>query len=72
VGVTSALDLKQLHIEVARRLLTVVGLRVVLELRGVNCLPLKEIAPTKQNICTAKSFGVSLETLVQRLISYIT
>ena len=75
VGVTTALDLKQLDIEVARRLLTVVGQRIVLELRGVNCLPLEEIAPAKQNICTAKSFGVPLETLEQLqepLASYVS
>jgi DNA polymerase V len=75
VGVTTALDLKQLDSEVARRLLTVVGQRIVLELRGVNCLPLEEIAPAKQNICTAKSFGVPLETLEQLqepLASYVS
>jgi DNA polymerase V len=75
VGVTTALDLKQLDIEVARRLLTVVGQRIVLELRGVNCLPLEEIALAKQNICTAKSFGMPLETLEQLqapLASYVS
>ncbi len=63
IGVETALDLKNLDDEVARRLLTVVGQRIVLELRGVACLEIEEMAPPKQNICTAKSFGQPLETL---------
>ena len=75
VGVRTGLELKRLDTEVARRLLSVVGQRIVLELRGINCLALEEVAPAKQNICSAKSFGVPLETLEQLrepLASYVS
>lgn len=75
VGVHTALELKRLDIEVARRLLSVVGQRIVLELRGTSCLALEEVAPAKQNICSAKSFGVPLETLEELrepLASYVS
>ncbi len=47
----------------ARRLLAVTGLRVVLELRGLSCLALEELAPPKKAICCAKGFGSPLSTL---------
>ena len=75
VGVRTALDLKRLDEEVARRLLTVVGQRIVLELRGISCLAIEDVAPPKQNICTAKSFGTPLESLDELrepLASYVS
>jgi DNA polymerase V len=63
VGVKTALDLKYLDEEVARRLLTVVGQRIVMELRGISCLAIEDVAPAKKIIGTAKSFGTPLETL---------
>ena len=75
VGVRTALDLKRLDADVARRLLSVVVQRIVLELRGVSCLDIEEVAPAKQNICTAKSFGTALETLEELrepLASYVS
>lgn len=75
VGVKTALDLKNLDDEVARRLLTVVGQRIVLELRGTSCLGIEDVIPTKKNICTAKSFGTpitSLEALREPLASYVS
>jgi DNA polymerase V len=46
-----------------RKNLSVVGLRLVNELRGVSCLALEEIAPKKQNMCVSRSFGGMLEDL---------
>lgn len=63
VGVRTALDLKRMDLGEARRLMTVVGERIVLELRGVSCLETEEVAPEKQQICTAKSFGCPVESL---------
>jgi DNA polymerase V len=62
-GIHTALALKRLDAETARRLLSVVGQRIVLELCGVSCLGIEEVAPPKQAICTAKSFGEPIETL---------
>lgn len=41
----------------ARDLLTVVGARVQTELRGVSCLPLSMMAPTRKGIAVTRSFG---------------
>ena len=41
----------------ARDLLTVVGARVQMELRGVSCLPLSLMAPTRKGIAVTRSFG---------------
>ena len=41
----------------ARGLLTVVGARVQAELRGVSCLPLSLVAPTKKGVAVTRSFG---------------
>lgn len=63
VGVETAWQLAELDTQVARKLLSVVGQRIVLELRGTSCLAIEEVVPAKQHICTAKSFGSPLETL---------
>jgi len=65
LGVTDARALRDLHDATARRLLAVTGLRVVLELRGLSCLALEELAPPKKAICCAKGFGAPLSTLDQ-------
>ena len=75
VGVKTALDLRDLDDEVARRVLTVTGLRIVRELQGLSCLAVEEMAPAKKAICCAKSFGHPQETLEQvrePLMSYIS
>lgn len=75
VGVKTALDLRDLDDEVARRVLTVTGLRIVRELQGMSCLAVEEMAPAKKAICCAKSFGHPQETLEEvrePLMSYIS
>jgi DNA polymerase V len=55
--------------------LTVVGLRTVWELRGVPCLDIEEIRPTKQSIMTSRSFGrpvLAQEELLEAVCSYAT
>ncbi len=64
-GVTTALALRDLDDATARRLLSVVGLRLVWELRGVSCLELADLAPAKQSLCCAKGFGRLLTTREQ-------
>jgi DNA polymerase V len=74
-GVRTALDLKHLDADVARRLLTVVGQRISLELQGIPCLSIEEVAPAKKSICTARSFGRPIETLEdlrEPLASYVS
>ena len=45
-----------------RDLLTVVGARVQAELKGVSCLPLSMMAPTRKGIAVTRSFGRPVTT----------
>ncbi|MBV8866700.1 MAG: hypothetical protein JO210_15005 [Acidobacteriaceae bacterium] len=56
-GVTTAADLAAFDPSRARRLLTVVGARIVYELRGISCLPLSLLEPTRQGLAVTRSFG---------------
>lgn len=66
MGVLSAWDLSQMDESWVRREMSVVGLRTVLELRGISCMPLEEAPDSKQSICTSKSFS-SPVTLIDDL-----
>jgi DNA polymerase V len=50
LGVTTAAHLAALEPDQARALLTVTGGRVVYELRGISCLPLELLDPTRKGI----------------------
>lgn len=43
-----------------RKHMTIVGVRLLKELRGESCLELEEVAPAKKGICTSRSFGTKL------------
>ncbi len=63
VGVHTALELKNMDPELARRMLSVVGQRIVYELRGLKCLAVEEVAPAKQVMACARGFGQPIETI---------
>ena len=48
-----------------RRVLKVVGVRIVLELRGISCIPLETTAKPKQGIMASQSFGRPVQSLVE-------
>ncbi len=56
-GIRTAKALKDADEKWIRRFLTVVGERLVLELRGTSCLPLETHQAPKKMIIRAKSFG---------------
>jgi DNA polymerase V len=58
-----------------RRRMTVVGARVVEELRGVRCLPLERCPQSRKSVTCSRSFGVpveSLEELREAVAVYMT
>jgi len=57
LGVATIGDFVALAPERVRDLLTVVGARVQAELRGVSCLSLSLMAPTRKGIAVTRSFG---------------
>lgn len=64
-GIYTGWQLAQADDAFIRKHLTVVGLRLAHELRGINCVEMEyEIAP-KQNICTSRSFGKQITNLAE-------
>lgn len=59
-GVDDAKKLKNVDIRWARKALTVVGARTVLELRGEPCIPLEISSQQKKTITCSRSFGHSV------------
>lgn len=62
VGVETALDLSRMDERRARRSLSVVGARIVRELRGDSCLPLESCPRPRRSITASRSFGRAVET----------
>ena len=74
-GLHTALDLKQAPDSFIRQKMTVVGHRLLQELRGVSCLLLEEVEPQRKSICCSRSFGrgiAELTELREAVCSYIT
>lgn len=57
MGIHTAYDFIQLNKEWVRKNMSVGGLRMLNELKGIPCIPLEEAPPAKQGICTSRSFG---------------
>jgi len=64
-GIHSAWDLRHASDAFVKKHMTVVGLRMVKELRGEPCAGLELQIPAKQNICTSRSFGQPVTSLTQ-------
>jgi DNA polymerase V len=62
-GVTTAAELAALDPSLVRELLTVVGLRTVMELRGQSCVELELAPPAKKATAVTRSFGRPVTTL---------
>ncbi len=75
IHIHTVLALKQADPALIRRRFSVVLERTVLELRGISCLGLEEIAPNKQQIVCSRSFGqpvLHLAELGEAVSSYAT
>ncbi|MEA5451946.1 Y-family DNA polymerase [Leptolyngbya sp. CCNP1308] len=72
-GITTALHLQQADLALIRQLLGIVGVRTVLELRGVACLPLERCPQPRKSCGVSRGFGrpvASLAELKQAIASY--
>ncbi len=75
LGVQTAADLAALNPDDARALMTVTGGRTVHELRGISCLPLELMEPTRKGIAVTRSFGApvtSWQPMRGAIASYAT
>jgi DNA polymerase V len=61
-GIDTALKLAQCDDQWVQKNLTIVGLRLVQELRGIPCLSLDPAAPPKKAICSSRSFSFLVES----------
>lgn len=74
-GLKTALELSQVHDTWIRQKMSVVGQRLVNELRGIPCIPLEEIRPKQKNICVSRSFGQLLtqkKDIQEALANYVS
>lgn len=62
-GFDTALKLMNAPDAWIKKNLSIVGLRLVNELRGIPCLELDEVPSDKKNICVSRSFGKMIEDL---------
>lgn len=62
-GITTARKLRDADRRWIRKMMTVVGARIVEELRGTRCLPLEQCPPQKKSITCSRSFGILVESL---------
>lgn len=58
--IKTAYELSSIDLRLARKLLTVIGARIVLELRGISCLALEPAISPKHSITCSRSFGQSV------------
>ena len=64
-GISNGYALKDSRDEWIRKHLSVVGLRMVWELRGIPCIEMEEAPPPKKGIVSSRSFGRPVESLAE-------
>lgn len=62
-GIMTAFQLREVEDQWIRKHLGIVGLRLVMELRGVSCLDLEECPAPKQSLTCSRAFGQLISTL---------
>jgi len=62
-GIMTALQLLKVDDQWIRKHLGIVGLRLVMELRGISCLGLEECPAPKQSVTCSRAFGQLISTL---------
>ena len=75
LGILTAADLATLEPDDARALMTVTGGRTVYELRGISCMPLELVEPTRKGIAVTRSFGAPVtasQPMREAIASYTT
>jgi len=64
-GIETALDLRNAEDSWVKKYLSVVGLRMVRELRGIPCISMELSPPAKKEICVSRSFGKPVRSLIE-------
>lgn len=72
-NIRTALDYSRTPASWIRKNLHIPGIRIQEELNGHSCLPLEQVRPPKQSICTSRSFGrtvISQDELQQAVATF--
>jgi len=64
-GITTALHLREADDQWIRKRMGVVGLRLVMELRGISCLDLEQCPAPKQSLTCSRAFGKLISILAE-------
>lgn len=64
-GITTARQLAGADDQWIRKRMGVVGLRLVMELRGISCMDLEQCATPKQSLTCSRAFGKLINTLAE-------
>ena len=75
MGITTVRQLRGADVTLIRREFSVVMERTVMELRGVSCLALEDVAPPKKQIMSSRSFGLpvyDLPGLEESVAAYVS
>ncbi|MFC1538686.1 Y-family DNA polymerase [Candidatus Latescibacterota bacterium] len=64
-GIETALDLCNAEDSWVKKHMSVVGLRMVRELRGIPCISMESAPPAKKEICVSRSFGRPVRSLLE-------
>ena len=64
-GITTAFQLRGVEDQWIRKRMGIVGLRLVMELRGVSCLDLDQCPAPKQSLTCSRAFGTLIHTLAE-------
>jgi DNA polymerase V len=73
LGCRTAGDVASLYPKLARKVMTVVGERTILELRGEPCIDLEKVAPTRKGCAVTRSFSGrvdDLDTMLEAVASH--
>jgi DNA polymerase V len=64
-GITTARQLSEADDQWIRKRMGIVGLRLVMELRGISCLDLEQCPAPKQSLTCSRAFGTLINTLAE-------
>ena len=64
-GITAAVQLRGVDDQWIRKRMGIVGLRLVMELRGVSCLDLEQCPSPKQSLTCSRAFGKLINALAE-------
>ena len=64
-GITTARQLSEVDDQWIRKRMGIMGLRLVMELRGISCLDLEQCPAPKQSLTCSRAFGTLINTLAE-------